>query len=79
MSMSSDELDRVFRFHPNTPEQDADLQAVYRDARQLAETIGRCVDPKYAQQSIAQLVAILSLCRNAIETAPRQAKPLVLV
>jgi hypothetical protein len=77
--MNSGDLDRVFKYRPNTPEQDQDLTAVYRDAKQLAETIGRCVDEKYAQQAIAQLVGVLSLCRNAIETAPRQEKPLVLV
>jgi len=79
MGMNSTDLDRVFRFHPNTPDQDADLTAVYREARQLAETISRCVDDKYAQQAIGQLVAVLSMCRTAIETSPRQMKPLVLV
>ncbi len=79
MAMSSNDLDRVFRYHPNTPEQNEDIAAVYRDARQLMETIYRCVDEKYAQQAVGQLVAVLSLCRNAIETSPRQAKPLVLV
>lgn len=79
MPMNSSDLDRVFRFIPNTPDQDADLNAVFRDARQLAETISRCVDEKYGQQAIAQLVGVLSMCRTAIETSPRQSKPLVLV
>lgn len=78
-AMNSSDLDRVFRYVPNTPDQDDDLTAVYRDARQLAETISRCVDPKYGQQAIGQLVGVLSMCRTAIETSPRQAKPLVLV
>lgn len=79
MAMMSSDIDRVFKYHPNTPEQDADLNAVYRDARCLAETISRCVDEKYAQQAIGQLVGVISMCRTAIESSPRQAKPLVLV
>lgn len=79
MAIDSQTLDRMFRFYPNTADQEDDLKAVYRDARQLAETIQRCVDSKYADQQIGQLAAIVSQCRTAIELSPRQLKPVVLV
>lgn len=79
MPVDQQTFDRMFRFHPNTEEQDDDLKAIYRDARQLAETISRCLDPKYADQQIMQLAGILSACRTAVEMSPRQLKPIVLV
>ena len=79
MSVDHQTFDRMFRYRPNTEDQDADLNAIYRDARQLAETIQRCVDSKYTDQALMQLAGILSSCRTAVEMSPRQEKPLVLV
>jgi len=78
-NMTSSDLDAVFTYRPNTPEQDEDLQAVYREARCLAETIYRRVSDKHAQQALGQLMGVVAVCKTAIESSPRQAKPLVLV
>lgn len=79
MAMDQETLDRVFKYRKNTDEQDEDLTAVYRDAKQLAETIQRCVSPKYAEMALGQLAGVLGVCRNAIESDPRQSKPILLV
>jgi hypothetical protein len=79
MALDKASIDRVFRFLPNTREQDEDIAAVYDSAHKLAEEIRLRVDEQYASQAIQQLVAVMTLCKTAIESKPRQAKPLVLV
>ena len=77
--MDKSAIDRVFKFHPNTPDQDEDLEEVYRQAHRLAEAIRDRVSGKHAEQAIMQLLGVVGTCRNAIELEPRQAKPILVV
>lgn len=79
MPMDMETLDRVFRFHPNTSDQDADLEELYKQAHRLASAIHERVDARHAEQALGQLAGVLSICRNAVELAPRQVKPTLVV
>jgi hypothetical protein len=77
--MDSSTFERMFSYYPNTPDQDEDLEEVYRQAKRLATAIRERVDPKFQDQVLMQLSGIVTSCRTAIELNPRQMKPLVLV
>ncbi len=72
--MTHADIVRVFTYNPVTPEQEGDLVYLHSAAKELATCIYQCVAPQAAQQAIQQLVAITSMCRTAIETAPRQSE-----
>ena len=79
MAMDSTSLERMFSYHANTPDQEEDLEEIYRQAKRLATAIQERVDPKHQDQLIMQLAGIVSQARTAVELSPRQLKPLVLV
>lgn len=79
MAIDKASIDRAFQFIPNTPDQDEDIAAVYDAAHRLAEEIHRRVAEPYAEQSISQLMGLLTLSKTAIEAKPRQARPILVV
>lgn len=79
MAMDSQTFETIFTHHPLTPDQEEDLEELFRQGKRFASAIRERVDPKYQDQALMQLAGILSSCRTAIEVTPRQMKPLVLV
>ena len=70
--MKAEDVAPLFAFTPNTAEQDASIESVYKAAKVLAETIAENVPTKHAQQAILNLGSLVTLCRQGIEVEPKE-------
>lgn len=75
--MKVEDVEKIFKFTPNTEAQDKAIAKVYECAGILAAAITKCVPPQHGDQALMQLAGLVTLCRQGIEVEKVESRPVL--